>query len=129
MQASAWMTGFPPRTGFGRGYPEHDRWRFDARRLIEDGEGDCAVWISAYGPARPTWRARLPTITLAREPASLSTVHIQVGRPALDHDSVEYDEMTGTLVAREARQRSDLPSAAEVMKRIAAALPGGAWPC
>ena len=27
---AGWMTGFPPRTGFGRGYPEHDPWRFEA---------------------------------------------------------------------------------------------------
>ena len=48
MQACGWMTGFPMRTGFGRGYPEHDPWRFDATRLVESGEADCALWISAY---------------------------------------------------------------------------------
>ena len=31
LQACGWMTGFPLRTGFGRGYPEHDPWRFDTR--------------------------------------------------------------------------------------------------
>lgn len=128
-QASGWMTGFPPRTGFGRGYPEHDPWRFDARRLIEDGESDCAVWISAYGPAQPSWRARVPTITLAAGEQTQSGIAIEVGRPAADHDSTEYDARSGTLVAHAASNRSDLPSVAAVMARIAAALPGGAWPC
>ena len=54
-QVSGWMTGFPPRTGFGRGYPEHDPWRFDARRLVESGEADAAVWISAYDGEPPPW--------------------------------------------------------------------------
>ncbi len=128
-QASGWMTGFPPRTAFGRGYPEHDPWRFGARRLIEDGEADCAVWISAYGPAQPNWRTHVPTITLTAGEPTQSAIHIQVGRPALDHDSVEHDPRTGTLVAKVASHRIDMPSVADVITRIAAALPGGAWPC
>jgi formylmethanofuran dehydrogenase subunit B len=128
-QASGWMTGFPPRTGFGRGYPEHDPWRFDARRLIEDGEADCAMWISAHRPTQPRWRTRIPTITLAAGEPTQSGVAIQVGRPAIDHDCTEHDAQTGTLVARGASSRSDIPSVAAVIARIAAALPGGAWPC
>lgn len=128
LQTCGWATGFPPRTGFARAYPEHDPWRFDAKRLIQSGEADCALWISAYGAAEPAWRTSVPTITLAGEPASFSAIYIQVGRPALDHDSVEHDQVTGTLVARSASHRSSLPSAADVLKRIAAALPG-AWPC
>ena len=42
LQACGWMTGFPMRTSFGRGFPEHDTWRFDAARLVESGEADCA---------------------------------------------------------------------------------------
>jgi len=129
MQASGWMTGFPPRTGFGRGYPEHDPWRFDARRLIEDGEADCAVWISAYGAAQPNWRTRVPVITLAAGGPTQSGIYIQVGRPTVNHDSVEHDPRTGTLVAQVASRRTEAPSVADVIARIAAALPGGARPC
>jgi len=128
LQTCGWMTGFPPRTGFGRGYPEHDPWRFDTRRLIEGGEVDCALWISAYRAAEPNWRERVPAIALAAEPVSFSAVYIQVGRPARDHDSAEHDDVTGTLLARLASHRSDLPSAADVLARIAAAMPG-ARPC
>lgn len=128
-QASGWMTGFPPRTAFGRGFPEHDPWRFDARRLIEDGEADCAVWISSYGATQPNWRARVPTITLAAGEPAESGIAIRVGQPTFDHDSVEHDLRTGTLVARVAAHRTDTPSVAAVIARIAAALPGGAWPC
>ncbi len=40
---ASWMNGFPLRTGFGRVYPEHDAWRFEARRLVESGEADALV--------------------------------------------------------------------------------------
>ncbi len=58
LQACAWLTGFPVRTGFGRRHPEHDPWRFDADRLVDAGEVDCALWISAYRATAPSWRAR-----------------------------------------------------------------------
>jgi formylmethanofuran dehydrogenase subunit B len=133
-QACGWMTGFPARTGFGRGYPEHDPWRFDARRLAESREADCALWVSAYRPAAPNWKT--PTIALSADALNVDAwpssaqVHIQVGRPALDHDAVEHDATTGMLVARAAGHKSALPSVAEAIARIAAALPpAGAWPC
>ena len=56
VQTSGWMTGFPVRTSFGRGFPEHDTWRFDATRLIESGEADAALWISAYDREAPPWK-------------------------------------------------------------------------
>jgi formylmethanofuran dehydrogenase subunit B len=49
-----WMTGFPLRTGFARGWPEHDPWRYDARRMIAADETDCIIWISSLqGGATP----------------------------------------------------------------------------
>src|SRR5690606_1583850 len=45
--ASTWMTGFPLRTGFARGFPEYDPSRFDAARQIAEGEADFHLWISA----------------------------------------------------------------------------------
>jgi formylmethanofuran dehydrogenase subunit B len=130
-QACGWMTGFPVRTGFSRGYPEHDPWRFDAKRLIEGREADCALWVSAYQPATPNWTAAIPTIALsAGAGQSSAQVHIQVGHPARDHDTVGHDATTGMLVARAATQRSTLPSVADVIARIAIAMPNrGPWPC
>jgi formylmethanofuran dehydrogenase subunit B len=130
-QVCGWTTGFPVRTGFGRRYPEHDPWRFDAKRLVSGGEADCTVWVSAYRAAAPDWNGNIPTIALTTEVAQAhSQVHIQVGRPALDHDTVEYDAITGTLVARAAIQKSALPSVADAIARVAAALPeSGPWPC
>ncbi|PNG26128.1 tungsten formylmethanofuran dehydrogenase [Methylocella silvestris] len=121
-QTSGWSTGFPTRTSFGRGYPEHDTWRFDAVRLIESGEADAALWISAYSPSAPQWTREVPLIALvpketsfAREPA----VRIDIGRPGVDHDGADFSREVSALVAREATRRSDAPSTASFLKSIA----------
>jgi formylmethanofuran dehydrogenase subunit B len=133
LQACGWMTGLPPRTGFGRGFPEHDPWRFDALRLVESGEADCVLWISAYRPAVPPWNRAVPTIALTGEGAGFRhrpRVHVTVGRPGIDHDAVEYLAAAGTLaLAAAAATRDTLPVAA-ALAAIAAALPGtDAFPC
>jgi formylmethanofuran dehydrogenase subunit B len=130
LQACGWMTGFPMRTAFGRLYPEHNPWQYDARRLINDDEADCALWISAYRAVAPGWKRNVPLIALSSEPGPDQHVYIQVGRPALDHDAVEHDAISGMIVARAATHPSALPSVAAIIARIAAALhQPGPWPC
>src|SRR5262249_19827659 len=100
VQACGWLTGLPPRTGFARGSPEHDPWRFDGMRLVDSGEADCVLWISAYRPAAPPWSRAVTTIALTAEGArfhSRPRVHIAVGRPGVDHDAVEYLAAAGSL--------------------------------
>jgi formylmethanofuran dehydrogenase subunit B len=129
LQACGWLTGFPMRTGFGRHDAEHDPWQFDATRLVDDGEADCALWISAYRAAAPAWHRTIPQILLSAAPVADQHVTIQVGRPALDHDAAEHDMASGLIVARTAAHPSDLPSVADVIARIAAALPPVDLPC
>ena len=133
-QASGWMTGFPVRTGFGRGYPEHDPWRFDAKRLAESSEADCLVYISAFErTVTPVYDPALTTIALCGPDTSErdhAQVRIAVGRPARDHDAVTHSPETGTLVYRAASHPGDAISVADAIALIAARLPdAGAAPC
>ena len=124
-QASGWLTGFPLRTGFCRGYAEHDPWRFDAVRLVESGEADCAMWISAYRATAPAWTRTVPLIALTPA-AGLSRdadVAFAVGRPGIDHDSVAHSPATATLTALSAEAPAGVISVAAAIDRIAAALP------
>jgi formylmethanofuran dehydrogenase subunit B len=133
LQACGWMTGFPMRTGFGRGYPEHDPWRFDANRLIESGEADGVIWISAYRPAAPPWKASTPVIALTGAQARFRRtphVHIAVGRPGIDHDAIEYFPATGTLAMVTGKPDVQTISVAQALALIAAAIPDiGALAC
>jgi formylmethanofuran dehydrogenase subunit B len=133
LQTCGWTSGFPPRTGFGRGFAEHDPWLFDSRRLVASGETDCVVWISAYRGQAPSWRETPPTIALTGQNAAFGPaprVQIQVGHPGVDHACVQHSTSTGTLVAVEASAPSGIVSVADAIARIAAALPGhGEHPC
>ncbi len=131
LQAGCWRAGFPVRVGFGRGKPEHDTWRFDAGRMIASGEADAAVWISAFTPEAPPWPDRVPLVALVAEGASFPIppeVVIVVGRPGVDHDSVVFDAHLGVLAAKAAPAPRQIPTVADVLARIAGALPG-AVPC
>lgn len=127
VQASGWMTGFPMRTAFGRGYPEHDTWRFEAARMVESGEADAALWISAYGPETPGWKRSVPLIALVAPQtqfAEAPQVRIGIGCPGVDHDSAEFFRETGAIIARPASQPSNAPSAAAIVRLIAQQIGG-----
>ena len=120
---SGWTTGFPLRTAFGRGYPEHDPWRFDARRLVQSGEADAIVWIAAPGEAAPAWLGEIPTVELSTQPRRSEAICIAAGVSGLDHDAVVYDQRTGTLVRHIAAEPSGIPNVAAVLDRLTALLP------
>jgi formylmethanofuran dehydrogenase subunit B len=127
LQTSGWMTGFPIRTGFGRGYPEHDVWRFDANRLVDSGEADAALWISAYAAAAPSWRRKIPYVALAAPGAAFPSppkVQIEVGTPGEDHDAIEWSRGITTFGLTSAAAASDAPRVADVIGLIRAHLKG-----
>lgn len=128
-QTAGWMTGFPPRTGFGRGYPEHDPWRFEATRLVDSGEADAALWISAFDGEKPAWsRADIPLVTLAPAHAAPSRgLFIEVGQPGVTHDAVVMTQETGGMTLRKASAPSDAPSVAQAIGAIMAEVSEGAW--
>jgi formylmethanofuran dehydrogenase subunit B len=129
LQVCGWTTGFPMRTGFGRGYPEHDPWRFDTTRMVEDGEVDCAVWISAYGTAAPEWTETVPIIALTASDTPkrrAARVTIEVGRPGTDYDAVDYAPAVGALASTAAIKPSHAISVAQVLSEIAMTLPASA---
>lgn len=130
--ASTWMTGFPLRTGFARGFPELDPWRFDVARMLADGEADCHLWISSAVSRAVPASAGVPFIALSKtsEPVAGAEVTIVVGEAGTDHDTVGYSARTGSLRAVPARSASELPSVAAVLRMIADHVPAEApLPC
>nr|WP_294506776.1 hypothetical protein [uncultured Rhodopila sp.] len=125
-QALTWITGFPPRTGFAAPAPRHDRWRFDAQRLIGSGEADAAVWISAFSAKPPDWDKTVPTIALVPAGTAFRTppqVVFEVGCPGRDHDAMLFDPAPGGIVFCAASAPSAAASVAATLAAITAALP------
>src|SRR5262249_43345817 len=76
LEACGWAIGYPMRSSLradadARRDAEHDPWRFDASRLVDSGEADCVLWISAYRPAAPPWTRSVATIALTAPDARL----------------------------------------------------------
>ncbi|HEY1736610.1 MAG TPA: tungsten formylmethanofuran dehydrogenase, partial [Methylovirgula sp.] len=131
-QASGWMTGFPMRTGFCRGYPEHDIWRFDASRLVESGETDAVLWVSSYGSEAPKWKKQIPLVALAAPGTRFPyapKIKIEIGTPGIDHDTVEFAQNLGAIAARDAQKPSEAPQAANVLRLIEKNLNKGDGAC
>lgn len=99
-----WMTGFSLRTGFARGYPEHDPWRFNSRRLIAAGETECVIRVCAFEGE----------ITVGER------VRFAVARPGEASAAALYDAAVGALVATCAASPSNAPTAASVLAAIRA---------
>jgi formylmethanofuran dehydrogenase subunit B len=131
-QVCGWMTGFPVRTGTGRSRPDHDPWHYCAARMLESGEADCMLWISAYRATAPQWSGDAPAIILApagTKFAKAPRIHIAVGAPGQDHDGVAYHAALGTFAAMTAVSPGEALSVAAAIDVIAAYLPAESASC
>lgn len=121
-----WLFGVPLRSRWTAAGASHDPWRDDVRRLVGAGEADAALWI---GPLQdpPDWLAAVPTIVLAGRgfaPDKMPEVAISVGRPGVDHPGVLHQLETRALSLVPAARPTALPSSAEIVGAIHAALQG-----
>ena len=130
--ASTWMTGFPLRTSFARGFPEFDPWRFDAARQLAAGEADFHLWISdgVKKPSANSGDTKVVVLAKTSQPVAGAEVTFAIGKAGVDHDAVVYSARTGTLNSVTADAASELPSAASILRSIAEHIPAGAeLPC
>lgn len=123
-QAMLWQTGWPGRLSFGAGVPAHDPWRYDAERMLRDGETDLLLWVEAFGtePPPPT---RVPTIALLppdAAPPAPAAVEIRIGVPGLDHRGWVMRSDTVVALPLAATRAAPLPSVAAVADAMRAAL-------
>jgi formylmethanofuran dehydrogenase subunit B len=124
--AMTWLTGFPSNICFGSGGIAFDPWRFDAARLARSGEADLAVWISAFRDSWPDWASHVDVIALTCQGGGgakrRAAIEIEVGRPGIDHDSIQLSAATGGLALYRAGRPSSAPSVAEVLGKVEAHL-------
>lgn len=122
--ACAWLSGYPLRIGFVRGYPEYDPARHRSEALLSSGNADTLVWISTISGQQPP-PSDVPTIVLGAPRTRLKRtpkVFFPVGTPGLDHPGQLFRcDGVISLRARQVRS-SDLPSVAEALYAIKDAL-------
>lgn len=124
-QVCGWLTGFPTRVRFSRGFPEYDPYLYATDRLLADGEVDALLWISAYNTDRSPPSSKAPTIVLGRCGMTFEQtpeVYIPVGVPGIDHAGHTY-RMDNVVAIRLFKLREvGLPSTAQVLGSIYQAL-------
>ena len=120
-----WISGYPLRVSYACGAPDYDPYRWDIGRMLKEGEGDLLVWIASISPSLAPPPAKIPTIVLGTPGLALKapvSVFIPVGTPGLDHAGrlVRVDSVV-TLPLKDLG-RAELPSAADMLSAIQAAL-------
>ncbi len=124
-QVCTWLTGFPGRVSFSRGFPEYDPYLYASDRLLANGEADALLWVSAYNVTRTPPPTGVPTIVLGRSGMTFEhppEVYVPVGVAGIDHAGHTY-RMDNVVAVRLFKLRdSGLPSVAQVLKSIHQAL-------
>lgn len=124
-QVCGWITGYPARVNFAKGYPEYDPFLYDFSNMIVNDEADALVWVHAYNVSATPPTTDLPTIVIGRSGMCFEhepDVFIPVGTPGIDHSGHVY-RMDSVVALRLKKLRdSGLPSTAEVLHAIEQAL-------
>lgn len=119
LQVGAWTAGTGPRVGFGRGFPEHDPWRFDAARQAREGEIDAALWVAPLQAPPPAWLHGIPAVSLVGDPdGAPGKVVFAVRVPGRTCGGVLWDERRGTLAFAAPVQEAAGPTAAAILRAI-----------
>jgi formylmethanofuran dehydrogenase subunit B len=122
---STWISGYPLRVSYASGAPDYDPYRWDIGRMLGDGEGDLLVWVAAISPDLAPPPTKVPTIVLVTPGLALAAppaVFVPIGTPGLDHAGrlIRVDNVM-SLPLKDLG-RAELPSAAEMLSAIEAAL-------
>ena len=127
LQLSAWTTGQAPRTGFGRGLPEHDPWRFDGARQVAAGEADAALWVASLPSPRPDWLGTVRSVAVVGEGSpeaagETAEVVIAVGVPGEGVGGTLWHDRRGVVAYVEGAAPGGGAAAAAVLADIHAHL-------
>ncbi len=117
----AWQSGYPLRTGFGKGHSRYEPTQYSTQALLESGQSDLLFWTSSVSTGHPPPETELATIVLAEPGIKLKNspeVFIPVGTAGIDHKGqmIRCDVVV-SLRLRKLRN-SNLPSVQKVTQDI-----------
>lgn len=123
-QVAAWISGYPTRVSYARGYPEYDPYHNGAARLLAAGEADALVWVSSLSLTPPP-AADVPTVAIGRSGMVFERepeVFIPVGVPGIDFAGHIYRCDSVVAMPLYKLRESGLPRAADVFAAIETSL-------
>jgi formylmethanofuran dehydrogenase subunit B len=120
-QVCGWISGYPARVSFAKGYPVYDPFLLDTHALLKNGEADALVWVNSFNINAKPPKTHLPTIVVARSGMTFENepnVFIPVGTPGIDHTGHTYRLDNVVAIRLKKLRDSDLPSTATVLNAI-----------
>jgi formylmethanofuran dehydrogenase subunit B len=123
-QVCAWISGYPTRVSYARGYPEYDPYHNGAARLLASGEADALVWVSSLSLTPPPV-SDVPTVAIGRSGMTFERepeVFIPVGVPGIDFAGHMYRCDNVVALPLYQLRESGLPKGADVLRAIEQAL-------
>jgi len=127
-QVFTWLSGLPLRSRLGPQGLEHEPLVFDAGRLCADGAVDLLLWVASFGTeAPPPPPNTLPRIvlghpSLAGVAGTDADVFIPVATPGIGSDGHLFRTDGAVLMPLHPVRPETLPTVAEVLRRLSAAL-------
>lgn len=120
-QVCTWQAGYPLRTAFEADGPRYEPLLFGTERLLNNGEVDALVWISAFDPERTAPKTSCPTVVLGRADMTFKhppDVFIPVSVPGVQHTGFLHRMDTVVALPLHAPVPSGLPSVAQAIAAI-----------
>lgn len=122
---TAWLTGYPLRVSFARGYPEYDPVANSTETVLENRAVDSILWLSTLKADKKMPDTDLPSVVVADSDTVFKKepdVFIPAGIPGVDHKGtlIRVDSVV-SLPLKQVRD-SDRPGAADVLQAIHAKL-------
>lgn len=122
---STWISGYPFRNSYRRGFPDYDPYHYDTNRMLAEGEVDALVWINSFNQERTPPKTNVPTIVIghpAMQFDEVPDVFIPIAIPGLEANGAQFrSDSSVTLPLRKLRDTS-LPTLADVLSAIESAL-------
>jgi len=125
-QVAAWISGFPTRVSYARGFPDYDPYHNSVSRLLANEEADCLVWVSSLS-VNPPPPSNIPTIVFGRSGMKFQQepdVFIPVGVPGLDFSGLMYRCDNVVAMPMYKLRESSLPRAADLLERLESLISG-----
>ncbi|MGI9210946.1 MAG: formylmethanofuran dehydrogenase subunit B [Methylococcaceae bacterium] len=123
-QVCTWISGYPTRVSYARGYPEYDPYHNGTARLLARKEADVLVWVSSLGLTPPPV-TDIPTIVIGRSGMGFTRepeVFIPVGVPGIDFAGHQYRCDNVVALPLYALRESGMESATAILRDIEAAI-------
>lgn len=123
-QVFAWLSGLPLRSRVGPHGLEHEPLAFDANRLCADAAVDLLLWVASFGTEAAPPPSSMPRIVLGHPSlaAVAAEVFIPVATPGIGSDGHLFRTDGVVLLPLHALRPESLPTVAEVLRRLSAAL-------